>query len=234
MTILSIDLAHRKWADFGAAVLRGEPFGATYELLHLEDTSIPTPEKVAELAINRARKFDASLILLDGPQGWKDASNGLTHSRICERQLNTPGKTGLPENAKPAGYLPFIRFSIEVFDALDARGWRRFDPAFWRAGEPAVVETFPLSAWRSLRLKGLLAKSKARPQDISACFQSLTSSYLASDGGIVPTHDQLQAVVAGLGGLGILTGDKRRYSLTGAPASIVDGRWREGYIVNPV
>jgi DNA invertase Pin-like site-specific DNA recombinase len=44
---------------------------------------------------------------------------------------------------------PFIEFSIRVFDALDARGWRRFDPADWRPGVPAVVETFPLAAWRS-------------------------------------------------------------------------------------
>lgn len=234
MNILSIDLAHRRWADFGAAVLRAGSLGATYELLPLEDARTPAPDNVADFAIDTARQFNASLILLDGPQGWKDPMNELTHSRVCERELNTPGKTGLPENAKPANYLPFIKFSIDVFDALGARGWRRFDPAVWRAGDLAVVESFPLSAWRSLRLKSLPAKSKARRSDILACFQYLTNSRLVSGDGITPTHDQLQAIVAGLGGLGILTGDKRRYSLAGAPPSIIDGTWREGYIANPV
>jgi hypothetical protein len=234
MNILSIDLAHRRWRDFGAAVVRAGSSGATYELLPSEDARTPAPDDVADFAVHTARQFNASLILLDGPQGWKDPMNGLTHSRMCERELNTPGKTGLPQNAKPANYLPFIKFSIHVFDALDARGWRRFDPGVWRAGDLAVVETFPLSAWRSLGLKSLPAKSKARPSDIFACFQRLTNSRLVSGGETVPTHDQLQAIVAGLGGLGILTGDKRRYSLAGAPSSIVDGTWREGYIANPV
>jgi hypothetical protein len=203
-------------------------------VLALADTPAPTPDNVADIAIGAARRFNASLILLDGPQGWKDPMNGLTHSRICERKLNTPGKTGLPGDTKPANYRPFIEFSIDVFNALDARGWQRFNPGTWRPGDQAVAETFPLSAWRSLRLKSLPAKSKARPNDIFSCLQNLTNSRLVSGAGTAPTHDQLQAIVAGLGGLGILSGDQHHYSLAGAPPSLVDGIWREGYIVNPV
>jgi hypothetical protein len=236
MNVISIDLAYLRWSDFGVAVLRQGSPGATYELLPFRgrDGENPTPDRAADVAIDVVGRFGASLILLDGPQGWKDPTNGLEHSRLCERRLNTQGKTGLPGHTKPAGYRPFIEFSIRVFDALDARGWRRFDPSDWRPGVPAVVETFPLAAWRSLKLKNLPAKNKARPNDIRLCYESLTNSGFVSSAGTIPTHDQLQAIVAGLGGLGILSGDKGRYSATGAPPSLLDGIWREGYIVNPV
>jgi hypothetical protein len=92
--------------------------------------------------------------------------NGVAHSRICERVLNTPGKTGLPGNVKPANYFPFIEFSVQVFDAFQARGWQRFDPASWGPGQPTVIESFPLAAWRSLGLPCLPAKKKTRDTDI--------------------------------------------------------------------
>jgi hypothetical protein len=236
MNVVSIDLAHLRGSDFGVAVLRRGSSGATCDLLQFanRDEQIPTPDRVADAAIDIAGRFGASLILLDGRQGWKDPMNGLAHSRLCERRLNTPGKTGLPGHAKPAGYRPFIEFSIRVLDALDARGWRRFDPGDWRPGAPAVVETFPLAAWRSLKLKNLPAKNRARPNDIRLCYESLTNSGLVSSARTIPTHDQLQAIVAGLGGLGVLSGAKGRYLAIGAPPSLLDGVWREGYIVNPV
>ena len=81
---------------------------------------------------------------------------------------------------------PFIEFSVRVFDALDARGWRRFDPSDWHPGVPAVVETFPLAAWRCLKLKNLPAKNRARPNDIRHCFESLTNSGLVSGAGAIP------------------------------------------------
>src|SRR5271166_5996038 len=234
MSVVSIDLAYRNWRDFGVAVLGDGLSGATYKLLPIGDRQAPTPDRVADVAIEISRRFDALLILLDGPQGWKDPANGLAHCRVCERKLNAPGKTGLPGHTKPEGYRPFIEFSIAVFAALDKRGWRRFDPMAWRPGCPAVVETFPLSAWRSLKLKGLPAKNKTRPDDVVARLRSLTDSGLVSSAGTIPDHDQLQAIVAGLAGLGIQSGDRRRYSFEGIPSSLIDGLWREGYIVNPV
>jgi hypothetical protein len=130
MNVVSIDLAHLNWLDFGVAVLREGPLGAAYQVSHFGNggDQIPTPDRVADMVIDLGRRVGASLILLDGPQGWKDPKNGLVHSRLCERKLNTPGKTGLPGHTKPAGYRPFIEFSVRVYDALDERGWRRFDP----------------------------------------------------------------------------------------------------------
>lgn len=179
------------------------------------------------------QRVDASLVLLDGPQGWKDPLNGVAHSRICERVLNTPGKTGLTGNVKPANYFPFIEFSVQVFDAFQARGWQRFDPASWRPGQPTVIESFPLAAWRSLGLPCLPAKKKTRDTDIRRHLESLVGAGLVAADGPMPTHDQLQALVAGLGGLGISASAAHRYHAVGAPPFNFDGTWREGYIVNP-
>ena len=65
------------------------------------------------------------VLMLDGPQAWKSSSNGLEHSRVSERQLNTAAKTGLPGMVKPLTYRPFAEFCLDVYDALCRRGWRR-------------------------------------------------------------------------------------------------------------
>jgi hypothetical protein len=236
MSVLSVDLAYLDYRDFGVAVLDKGSSGATCELLSFANGSAqaPTPDHTADVVIDMCRRFDASLLVLDGPQGWKDRLNGLAHSRICERTLNAPAKTGLPGNTKPANYLRFIEFAIQVFDALHRRGWGRFDPTTWRPGDSAVIESLPLAAWRSLGLRCLPAKRKARGNDILDGLQSLVNACVVDSACPTPTHDQLQAIVGGLGGLGILTGDKRRYTAVGAPPLIIDGVWREGYIVNPV
>ena len=53
-------------------------------------------------------------MLLDGLQGWKNPANGLKHSRLCERILNTPAKTGILGRVKPVNYTKFVEFSIAV------------------------------------------------------------------------------------------------------------------------
>lgn len=235
MAIVSVDLAYRDYRDLGIAILDDGPSGATYELLPFTDhrNRTPAPEHVADFIIELCNEVGASLILIDGPQGWKDPANGLTHSRRCERTLNTPAKTGLPGNVKPANYFAFVDFSVQVFDVFHVRGWKRFDPSTWCPGHPAVVESFPLSAWRALRLPFLPAKSKARDIDICRHFELLVGAGLVASNGPTPTHDELQALVAGLGGLGLIANDARRYEAAGAAPFVLDGAWREGYIVTP-
>ncbi|MGP0088750.1 MAG: hypothetical protein ACLPKB_02135 [Xanthobacteraceae bacterium] len=235
MTVVSIDLAYRDYRDFGIAILDDGSSGATFELLSSTKLSnrAPTPEHVADFIIELCNGVGASLVLLDGPQGWKDPSNGLTHSRRCERTLNTPAKTGLPGNVKPANYFAFVDFAVRVFDALHVRDWKRFDPATWCPGHPAVVESFPLSAWRALRLQALPAKSKARDVHIRRHFELLIGGGLITGNGLTPTHDELQALVAGLGGLGLIASDPHRHEVVGTAPFDLDGAWREGYIINP-
>ena len=114
MAVVSVDLAHRDYRDFGIAILDDGSAGATYQLLPFPKLShrTPTPEQVSDYIVELSNEAGASLILLDGPQGWKDPSNGLIHSRQCERTLNTPAKTGLPGNVKPSNYFALVNFQF--------------------------------------------------------------------------------------------------------------------------
>jgi hypothetical protein len=51
---------------------------------------------------------------------------------------------------------------------------------------------------------------------------------------VIPTHDQLQAVVAGLAGLAVAGSAHNRYEAVGAKPFSLGAAWREGYIVSPV
>lgn len=71
-------------------------------------------------------------------------------------------------SVKPANYSAFVRFSIAVYDALETRGWERLSKVGVALG-PArrvLIESFPLSAWRSLGIAPLPAKRKARSADL--------------------------------------------------------------------
>jgi hypothetical protein len=51
-------------------------------------------ERTVTTGANLADDLGAAALLIDGPEAWKDPDNGLQHSRVCERELNTPAKTG--------------------------------------------------------------------------------------------------------------------------------------------
>jgi hypothetical protein len=236
MPVVSVDLAYRSYSDIGVCVLTslGGTINAEFVPLEPLELAAPTPEQVASRCLELCAKVGARLLLLDGPQGWKDPDNGLAHARVCEGALNTPGKTGLPGITKPANYAPFIRFAIGVFDALHEAGWPRVPDA---NGEnlPArtAVETFPLSAWRTLGLRPLPSKAKSRPTDLQSGLTALVHMFDLRVHG-TPDHDQLQALVAGLGGIALELGATDGYRLVGSPPYRHDGTWREGYILNPL
>ena len=48
-----------------------------------------------------------------------------------------------------------------------------------------------------------------------------------------PSHDELQAVVAGLGGLLLLRGGVAACDVHGREPFVEDGVWREGFILGP-
>jgi hypothetical protein len=47
-----------------------------------------------------------------------------------------------------------------------------------------------------------------------------------------PTHDEVQALVAGLVGLAVTSGNPQAYHCYGAAPFLLDDTWREGYLVN--
>ena len=163
LNVLSIDLAHKSYADIGVCSLRVVESRIGVAPIRLSEfglTGRPTCVLLAGAIADLAAKLDARLVFIDGPQAWKAPDNGLLHSRVCERQLATQGKTGLPGFTKPSNYAPFIAFAIELFDRLAALGWPRLPDASALASSGRFsIESFPTSAWRSLGLKPLPGKA---------------------------------------------------------------------------
>ncbi len=236
MSIISVDLALKHYDDFGIAVL--DHHGDTTEVTFVSLTEVglsdaPSPQACAMFLVEFAGELGARVMLLDGPQGWKAPDNGLEHARVCEHELHTPAKTGLPGRVKPVTYQPFVEFSIAVFDCLDGLSWPRLQQlAVVGASQGVAVESFPFAAWRALGIDPLPSKAKATSHDVSTRATLLQDRFgLRLDR--MPTHDQLQALVSGLGGIGVACEDGTRASAAGVTPVLLDGTWREGYIVTP-
>ncbi len=181
------------------------------------------------------------ILMLDGPQAWKSRDNGLEHARGCERQLNTAAKTGLPGMVKPRTYRSFAEFCMDVYDALCRRGWQRLETQRQPArpdepGQPAqriLVESYPYAAWKSLGLKPLPAKRRAKVSDLAEAYGALRA-VVPFTTNRPPNHDQLQAIVGGLPGLDLEEPNPAGVRIVGNPPRREQGHWREGFIVLPV
>lgn len=175
------------------------------------------------------------VILLDGPQAWKSRLNGLEHSRVSEKQLNTSAKTGLPGMVKPVTYRAFAEFCLDVYDALSRRGWRRLETRNQPGSPPErlLVESYPYAAWKSLGLKPLASKRRAQISDLAEAYRALRSIVPLTTNR-PPNHDQLQAIVGGLAGLALEERNTAGARIVGHPPRREDGHWREGFIVLPV
>ncbi len=231
MPVISVDLAYKNYRDVGIAVLETEPGKIRCEFHKVALSGPPDSDRLADYLNELCREQGANVLLIDGPQAWKGPDNGLLHARLCERALNTPAKTGLPETVKPANYGPFVRFSIDVFGGLQKRGWALY-AGLPNSGERTLFESFPLSAWRSLGVRGLPAKSKDKPEDLQdrlARLLELTPIALNAE----PTHDELQALVSGLAGVAYEHNFAPGFAAAGVSPSLLEGYPREGFIVNP-
>ena len=155
--------------------------------------------------------------------------------RRCEYLCRTQGKTGVYPKTYPANQFAWIDFCVQVFDALLTQpGGRLADvpvvgmvPAgdaitaphagdvgdVGDAGDASdrgdvgdgyvVLECFPTSIWRASGLTPLPAKAK-RP-DVQAHYDALAATY-ALPPVQVASHDDLQAIVAALAGVGAVGG----------------------------
>ena len=232
MTVISVDLAARRYRDCGIAVLDGSSTSARVELISPESiglTGRPEPATLAKALATLAAATGSSLILLDGPQGWRAAVSDVTHMRLCERQTRTPGKTGVPHVVKPASWTLMAVFSIGVFDHLQELHWPRFTQEW--VGDRRTVEIFPTHCWRELGLTALPGKSSTIGP-LTQWMDSL-SSFCDLQWPHSPSHDELQAVVGGLAGLAIGEHGLSSCSLAGREPFIEDGHWREGFILSP-
>ncbi|HEY1256045.1 MAG TPA: hypothetical protein VGF01_14820 [Terracidiphilus sp.] len=267
MAVLSVDLAIRRWSDLGIVVLertravRATDLWTVSTGLPLKEifapASVPEPAESrivceiiswndsgpveAEVLAGRLNHLcgvrGIRVLMLDGPQAWKSRSNGLEHSRMSERQLNTAAKTGLPGLVKPLSYRPFAEFCLDVYDALCRRGWHRLatreQPSTEQDQERVLAESYPQAAWKSLGIRPLPSKRRAKVSDLAEAFGALRS-LLPLTVDRPPNHDQLQAIVGGLPGLALEERNTAGARIVGTPPRREEGHWREGYIVLPV
>ncbi len=233
-SVVSVDLAQKRVRDVGVCVLTQRGASVDAELVSLADApgagDPPSATWLAHACADLAESRGAALILIDGSQAWKDPANGHAHARACEVALHTPAKTGEPGCVKPRPYTDFIAFSVAVFDALHERGWPRLASA--AVPQRRTVEAFPHAAWKRLGLAPLPAKAKCTPDRLESAHAALRArANLRTNR--PPTHDELQAAIAGLPGLALLAGDATRYDLLGTPPFLLDSHWREGFILTP-
>jgi hypothetical protein len=231
MAILSVDLAYKRYVDIGAVVMERSREVVECDLLDCPRVGEPSCGATAEWLNDVCLRRGIRIVLLDGPQGWKAVNNGLLHSRCCERKLNTPAKTGEPFSVKPSNYGPFVKFSISVYEEMTSLGWERLQIDKAPTAERLLVESFPMSAWKSLKIPHLPAKAK---KPILTWWIDVLRDRRAVRASRMPTHDQLQAIVSGLAGLAIESNRWGDCAVAGVPPVYEGGYWREGYIVNPL
>jgi hypothetical protein len=234
--VLSVDLARNRYADNGIAFLPGGQSKVQIikpSTLGLENP--PRPDIFAAALNEFCADQSVSVLLIDGSQGWRYPLSQVQHMRLCERVLNTPGKTGDPGTAKPRTYLPFIQFSIDLFNNLRKHhGWNLLHEGWQhRTNIRWVVETFPSSAWMMIGLPRLPSKPRATPELLEAGIEALKLiiGYKIPSG---LTHDELQSVVSLPVGRAIADRDQDRVILVGTdPIVTQDDIVLEGYIALP-
>lgn len=236
MKVLSIDLASRRYRDFGIALLEagtGEPGFPDTEELGLSGE--PEAAECAAALETFCKANDVGVLLLDGPHGWRHPDSSIEHMRLSERVLNTPGKTGIQGQVKPKNFLRYIQFSIDLFHELHFNygwslmhsGWHRRRKRRW------VVESFPSAAWELLGLERLPGKSRVKRADLNRFTKQLgqVTGYDLPKG---LSHDELQAAVVLPAGEAIARRDPDGVLLVGYDPMIDEqGNILEGWIVEP-
>ena len=234
--IFSIDLASRKYSDNGFVFLAEG--SCTPEFFKASDLGLSGKPNVADFsyAIHAfCHQREVSVLLLDGPQGWKSPKTSIQYMRLCERVLNTPAKTGTIGYVKPKTFLRYIVFSISLFHSLRVdygwnlliENWVNSPKTHW------LVETFPSSAWLTLGLTKLPAKSKTKPRQLTQWKKDL-SLITGYEFPSKLTHDELQAAVVLPVGRAIASENPEGVILSGMdPVILRSGDVLEGWIVNP-
>jgi hypothetical protein len=234
--VLSVDLAAKNYEDNGIAFIsyRGrKPKFPTPSDLGLGGK--PSAWDLAATLNSFCQKENVTALLLDGPQGWKSPKTRIDHMRVCERVLNTPAKTGIIGRVKPATFLRYITFSINLFHILRVDyGWNLLTEDWTEHPKTRwIVESFPSFAWRTLGLEKLPAKSKTKPKQLKTWIEDLMmmTGYTLPD---ALSHDQLQAAVVLPAGQALVQGKPERVVLVGKdPIVKRSGDVLEGWIVNP-
>lgn len=217
VTAVGIDLASASWSAVGSALVQADTRTGTFTRvvpgIAVWPSSMLTPRALADVIHALAVAHGAQAVALDGPHAWRDPRRPIGEpgvGRRCEYLCRTQGKTGVYPRAYPATQFAWMDFCVQVFDALLARPGVRLADEMSRARADArraegyvVLECFPTSIWRASGLAPLPGKAK-RPE-LAPYYARLAAAY-----GLPPadvrSHDDLQAVVAALAGVGAVGG----------------------------
>lgn len=236
--VLSVDLALDDYEDFGLCVLESRSgSAAAAEFMLPSEIGLkgqPDPQRCAAALAAYCDSSGVSVLLLDGPQGWKDPTTREADSRVCEALLGTATKMQLPGVAAPPQFLPYARFSVALFAALAERGavLPDFEPFALPPAGYLLLETYPPAAWKALGLAPQRPKDKAKLDESQQASANLQRRVPVSFRHAV-NHDEASALVAGLAGIAVSLGNDAGYKAVGAPLFFVEGTAREGYIVVP-
>lgn len=120
-----------------------------------------------------------------------------------------------------------------MFQALLDHGFALWSDQDQAASAPFLAaESFPSSAWRQLGLDPLPAKSKASLDHLQRASRNLRRLFpLEIPEGL--SHDEMQALVASLAAMAVARGYQDGYATSGLTPTLLEGRWREGFILNP-
>lgn len=235
MNILSIDLARSRYRDFGFALQHAG--SRTPHILKPTDLDLegkPRIDLLAHSLNSFAEHEQVSVIVLDGPQGWKSNRTRVAHMRVCEKVVNTPGKTGLPGQVKPGNFLSFTMFSIMLMHLLRTEyEWNLLQTNWHRKPQRLLVESFPTASWKTLGLKPLPGKSRCKAAEL----KQWRADLVRATGYKLPqklSHDELQACVMLPVGRAIAAGAKESVLLTGVKPKLSRiGDVLEGFIALP-
>jgi hypothetical protein len=234
MTVISVDLVHEQYNDVGVVALRASNSSIGVVPISLPSVGLvgkPEVDELGSFLVSLADELNVASILIDGPQGWKAPDDGLDHSRRCENELGTPTRTGLPGETNPAEHRGFAEFCIALFDELATSLYPRLSTTgSWPTR--VAVESLPAAAWHSLGIAALPAKNEATAADTASRLEALQSCFPLDLRGEL-SLSELQATVAGLAGVALERRNLAGLAFAGVEPLLVDGTWREGYILSP-
>jgi len=244
--VLGVDLASARWADVGTALVwchgraggdarRGAIVRVATGVIDWPAHAPVTADALADAIHACAVREGVAAVALDGPHAWRDPARGADGpgvGRLAEFAVRAQCKTGVYPRTFPGTQQAWTRLSVAVFDALLAReGVRMATPEDAHAGAGyLLLESFPTAIWRASGLAALPAKSR-RP-DVRAFYAQLAGAF-ALPAAEVTSHDDLQALVAALAGVGVTGGpvDARAHGAPHREVPHPDGAHRvEGWV----